>query len=111
MGGMANPAPFAPLVTLASHLIRSQYTSSINKAVQDGEPLPATFETFKDEKEPTHERTLLKEKFELPQEAFDFFTNNEIFKDVFSHNFAIEHFGKALAHLCFNNYKFSKRIC
>ena len=50
-------------------------------------------------------------RFMLSEEAYRFFTNADLIQFVLVHGFAVEKFGAALVHLCFNNYKLSKSVC
>jgi hypothetical protein len=46
----------------------------------------------------------------ISDEAFSFFTNPELVQFIMFHGFAVEEFGRAIVHLCFNNYKLSKEV-
>jgi len=50
-------------------------------------------------------------QYMLSDEAFEYFTNPDLIQFIIMHGFSIESYGKALVHLCFNNYKLSKTVC
>ena len=62
MGGSVNVAAFGPLVTLASHLVRSMHTEQLD-------PDSSTFFKFKDEKDSRLPLTILKDKCMISEQA------------------------------------------
>jgi len=48
---------------------------------------------------------------QISDEAISYITNPDLFSLVVSNGYQEEAFGKALAHLCFDNAKLSKVIC
>lgn len=48
---------------------------------------------------------------DLPESAFDFFTNEDMFELILSQEYAILDYSKALAHLCYGNEELSKQVC
>lgn len=56
-------------------------------------------------------KEILKEKILISDEAIEFLTNLDLFNIVMSNDYQQEQFGKALAHVCFENIKLSKKIC
>lgn len=103
MGGYSD-ADFGPLVELASHLVRSMHTATID-------PESTTFARFKDHYE-MKEGTKLSEKIDIAEDTWWwFFTNPDFLEFVLGKGYATQEYGKALAHLCYGNKKLSKQLC
>jgi len=49
-------------------------------------------------------------KYDLSQEAVEYFKNPDLFKLVLKEGYACENYGKALAHLCYENRDYSIHI-
>ena len=47
----------------------------------------------------------------LSKQTFDFFTNQDLMNLIIGNNFGAAEYGRALAHLCYNDKKLSKNIC
>lgn len=109
MGGSVSTTPYGPLVTLLSHLVRSMHTTQMLET-----PEPVVLQThilFADELDSKVPKKPLEKKFKISDEAIQFLTNQDLFNIVIEQGYAEEAFGMALAHLCFDNKKLSKRIC
>ena len=104
MGGSVNVAPFGPLVTLASHLVRSMHLQ------YDNTDSP-TWVKFRDEKDLNAPLTTLKDKCMISDQAMQYFTNPDLINIVMNNSYEAEDYGKGLAHLCYGNKKLSKQIC
>ena len=103
MGGYSN-AEFAPLVELASHLVRSMHTLTID-------PESETFTRFRDSYE-MKEATKLSEKIVIAEDTWwEYFTRPAFLEFVLGKGYATQEYGKALAHLCYGDKKLSKQIC
>jgi len=109
-----NPVKFSDLVTTVCHLVRCKYTPQMIDLPDD--QLPDTFITFKDHRNfTTYDKdapfSKLNERILLTQDEIDIVINCNFFNGVCYDDYSCENYGKALAHLCFNNKKLSKLIC
>lgn len=106
MGGSANPAPFAPIVELASTLIRLTLTTAHLASKADNtewraQGLPELTEI--DLKLPWKD-------FNLTQEAYVIFTQEKLLQDVLANTYCCKEYGEGLAHLCHRNRKLTKGV-
>lgn len=103
MGGSVATTQFGPLVALCSHLVRSMHTKEMIKAgVFVGTHTVFINETKNDQIMP------LQTIVQISDEAISYLTNPDLFNQIMSNGYQEETFGKALAHLCFDNAKLSK---
>lgn len=110
MGGSVSTTPFGPLVQLMSHLVRSMHTSQMLKVPNGGIYL-STHTTFANERDSKLPKMPLEEHIPISDEVIEYLTNMDLFRIVMNNQYSEEHFGKALAHICFDNAKLSKQIC
>ena len=108
-GGMTNPAPFEPLVGLVCYLIRFSMTPEMKQerhlwdsVNMSPPPTLLGYDLNGDRGSP--------ERYPLSDEAFKFFTHQEFIDKVLKEGYECEEFGKALAHFCYKNEKFSKQV-
>ena len=101
MGGYVEPT-FAPLVKLASHLVRCMHTETID-------PESDTFVTFKDHHDQTSPSTILKGKIMIAEDTWWlYFTDPDFFEIVIKNGYEAREYGKGLAHVCSRNKKLSR---
>ena len=94
---------------LMSHLVRSKHTKEMIDVV-GGIYLP-THTVFGDEKDSQAPKVPLLQTFQLSEEEIEYLTNPDLFNLIVQSGYQEEQFGKALAHLCFDNHKISKTVC
>jgi hypothetical protein len=70
-----------------------------------------THTVFANEKDATEPKKPLDQRFTLTEQAVEYLSNPDLFNIIVSSGYQEEQFGKALAHLCFDNHKMSKTIC
>ena len=105
MGGpKGERAKFEPLVQLASMLVRCLRTERMDENTH-------TLCSFIDSNNPSGPRIRIKDPYMVSQQTFDFFTNQDLMNLIIGNGFASADYGRALAHLCFNNKKLSKHLC
>ena len=105
MGGpRGERAKFERLVQIASLLIRCMRTESMDEKTH-------TITTFMDPNSPSGPRIKIKNPYMLSKQTFDFFTNQDLMNSIIGNNFGAAEYGRALAHLCYNDNKLSKNIC
>ena len=122
--GMSSP-PFEDLVALVSYLVRFSLTREMKgeqhawndtynkppstllgyqlkeKKKEEAGSDDGWGDGFEDEEE---------EKYPLSEEAFLFITNPDFMNRVLKEGMQCEEFGKALAHFCYKNNDFSKKV-
>lgn len=59
---------------------------------------------------PDEESLVGDEKYPLSEEAFIYFTNQDFIDKVLKEGYECEELGKALAHFCYKNEKFTKKV-
>ena len=105
MGGpKGERAKFEKLVQIASLLVRCMRTESMDENTH-------TIATFMDPNSPSGPRIKIKNPYMLSKQTFDFFTNQDLMNLIIGNNFGAAEYGRALAHLCYNDKKLSKNIC
>lgn len=73
MGGSYSKPKFGPLVALASHLVRCQWTEHSDEAQ------PTFKKQYDSDKRVYLEENLVSKRFNIPAETIEFFTNKELF--------------------------------
>ena len=69
-----------------------------------------TLASFVDPNNLAGPRIKIQATYTMSQETFDFFTNQDLMNLVIGNNFGAADYGRALAHLCYNNKKLSKKL-
>jgi len=110
MGGSVSTTPFGPLVALLSHLVRSMHTTQMMSIDEVGFYIQ-THTVFSDETNSILPKMPLSTKIKIQNDAISYLTNPDLFNIIMNNSYQEEAFGKALAHLCFDNVKLSKKIC
>lgn len=86
MGGSVSMTPFSKLVSLASHLIRSQTTKSMVNVEGVSLKTPESYIKFKslvgDPRKKQDEAAPLETKYMLSQEAYEYFTNPDLIQFI-----------------------------
>ena len=54
---------------------------------------------------------MMTKRFDLSNEALDFFTNEDLFEMIMSNDYDVHAYAKGLAHVCYGNEKLSKKVC
>lgn len=103
MGGVVQ-APFHPLYTLISLLVRATYTSQMDLEVRLG----SHYEILKDDIKHTPAKTYF-----LSDEAQIMLTKTDFLeKVIFDTKYdLVEQFSRAISHLCYRNIKLSRKVC
>jgi hypothetical protein len=87
------------------------------KFTENGGELPKTVITFEDRspestniKREERQRLPLPEKKLITQEEIDYFTNLDLMKLIMENSYNCEEYGLAVAHICFEDEKLSKKV-
>ncbi len=70
-----------------------------------------THTVFGDEKDSNAPKMPLLQTFILTEQEIEYLSNPDLFNLIVQNGYQEEQFGKALAHLCFDNHKISKAVC
>ena len=112
MGGSANRAPFGPLVTVLSRVVRCMHTQTMGgeHGGGGGDSSSHTFMTFEDFYERQAPAKRVSQTVFMTEEALMYFTNKDLINIIMSCEYDIDNFADALAHVCYGNKKLSKDI-
>jgi hypothetical protein len=109
MGSSMSSPPFESIVAQVSYLIRFSLTPEMKKEEQYWNdainPPPTTLLGYIKQSDDYIE------KYPLSDTALTFFTLPEFVDKVLKEGYECEEFGKALAHFCYKNESYTKRVC
>lgn len=120
MGGSVNTVKLEDLVKIVSHLVVCKYTQQMVDLMEQNQhhKLPATCAQFTDHSIEVTAKTIddprqtkrMAQCYLIKEEEIEYLTNPDLMTLIFDQNLACAEYGKALAHVSFNNEKLSKKI-